>query len=1274
MAHFLVVALSIITLLGSTPVLAQNSSTTDAVPSLTDGQASSPLACFDYYRFGSVQADLQPALAQSVPGSTLTFTGDITNINKYPLLDGKLSVKIFKRDEASFSAIDGNLVVDQFVVAENITIPAEASKPASFTWKIPQNAEGGEYYAAYFFTTSDRYNLMGLSFTDDVVGNQAPFSITATTDQQPVTLSKIDTTLNGLDHKFVAFPLHFEQGESVTIRTTISNPSDTKKSVPLQWNQYAWDSQNEKNLRHTKTELVTLAAGETKEVSYEVQAQRESVVYVTAVTQDNEAKSILNIRYVRDGIEETRINFPSLTEFPLIKDKQQTLFACAHSTNLPVVPGNILTLTLSDKDGNTIHGYRYEGDITGVMAGFGDTFTPTRNYNQATLTATLERNGVIVEQVTMTYDCNTINPSSCLPEPVADVPSVLDVLQANMLYIILGFVIISLLSALLVFFFKKRKTPTDTGPRMTVPMSGLFFLLLLPSMFFVQPGEIEAKSVNEPLLALTNMNYGPGNPVKGCNFIDAPFYNGTLTSIIQAYNNSTGATIAENETVPAGTVVRFEYDATNNANINWFYAGVAFDSPNGYWVDEFPTDYAAYYFQPHICGTSIQVFVKRPSITYDHTGSSAAMSCNGNGSLCTVTSAGTLATSIPDPLVEMRLVQRKFNGTFVIHAIGRNLVFPTVWPVTYPIQVSGPTNVAPAAPTITGPTTGQINTTYAFNLTATDPDNDTIRYGIDWDNNSSVDEWVPGSGQVPSGTELSTNHSWSSVGSYTFKALTQDSNGSNSGWTNHTITINPAPAATANLTINGSDTALVVTKSTPLVIAWSSTNAPSCTLFGAGLPGGTVAVSGSVSIAATASDTYVLSCNGATDQIGVTVVNQAPNAPTITHPTGLVEFNALTTFTISATDPDSDNVFYEVDWNNDGITDATTLTVPSGNSQPANHSWSVSGLQTFQARAIDTAGAFSAWTGHAITVKAPPPPTVSLEIQVNSGSWNTTDQTINPGDSVTVRWSSSNASSCSGAGPGFNTGNSISGTDGVSTPAPNSSDTFTVSCSGSGGSSNDSITITVRQLPNFSQPNLRYATSSTFNPTTGAYDFVDWDFQTSNTGGSDTTTNANYEFQFDRNRDGYEVTEEDSLGQLPVSATANENGRVSGNIPFGNSRMRVLVDNDNDVAESDETDNERILDLMIPPPDPGLSITADKTQVRNGETTTIRWTTVATYPLNCVITGPSINVNPSSLSGSRLTAPLNAKSIFIFSCTEPTTGTVFSDSVAVETQGEIEET
>jgi hypothetical protein len=358
------------------------------VPIVEVGSATGNVACFDNYHFGSVEANIETNSAQAVPGSDVAFFGTLKNTNDYPVVNGTLYLKVFFRDDATFKAGDGNQLVDQFPLEEKYTIDAKEEKKVEFSWHVPENARGGNYYLATFFATEGRYNLSGLSFTDDVIGNSVEFTVTSDQDSA-ILLDKTQTTLNGQNHHFVSFPLHFKRDETVDTKVTLTNPSTENKVIQLTWEEYTWDALRKETLQNQKYELIEIGANESKELSYSVTPKNTAVTYLVVTAKDQYSKSIQDIRFVRDGIQETRINFPSLSHFPLKAGEQNSLFACAHSTNLPNVTGNILTLTLRDQDQKTIHEYRYQGDISSAMGGWKDDFTSNKTYTKVFLTATL---------------------------------------------------------------------------------------------------------------------------------------------------------------------------------------------------------------------------------------------------------------------------------------------------------------------------------------------------------------------------------------------------------------------------------------------------------------------------------------------------------------------------------------------------------------------------------------------------------------------------------------------------------------------------------------------------------------------------------------------------------------------------------------------------------------------------------------------------------------------------------------------------------------------
>ncbi|MEK7156339.1 MAG: hypothetical protein AAB790_00855 [Patescibacteria group bacterium] len=167
-------------------------------------------------------------------------------------------------------------------------------------------------------------------------------------------------------------------------------------------------------------------------------------------------------------------------------------------------------------------------------------------------------------------------------------------------------------------------------------------------------------------------------------------------------------------------------------------------------------------------------------------------------------------------------------------------------------------NSAPTTPVIAGPTSGFTKTNYTYTFRSTDPDSDTIRYAVDWDDNGSIDEYVPALGYVSSGTTGSAVHSWNSSNTQTFKALAQDSLGNTSGWASYTVNMSPN-APTVLLTAAPSS----ITNGQSSTLTWSSTNANSCTGTNFSTGGATQNTSPGVSVSPVVTTTYTVTCTGA---------------------------------------------------------------------------------------------------------------------------------------------------------------------------------------------------------------------------------------------------------------------------------------------------------------------------------------------------------------------------------------------------------------------------
>lgn len=392
-----------------------------ATPIILATEPTEPLgnaSCFDFYEFNSIQVDVAPPDYDFFPGQIVPFVGTIHNNNTYPVVDGQVWMKVFFLEQNSDEEIqeNGYPLVDFVLVEDGVTLTAQGSRDIDFSWNIPEMAQKGKYMVAFFFTTAHRYNLLGLSFTDDVTGNTTTFEVKKTdvhSTTVPVTFDKNTVRLNQTDVSFALPARHFLPNEEVVAFAKLVNDNNDDHAVTVTWKTYQWDGILEVFKRDVHTETITVPPKSSTAVSYLVPTIQTAVTYVLAEVKDGDSRSLLNIRFVRDDIPETRINFPSVTTYPLKAGEEVSLFSCVHSTNFPLVPDNTLTLSLKDGQGNVLRSYTYKGGITGAMMGIADTYVPTEDISTFSLTASLSRGNIIVEEITVPYRCEDIDPTFC---------------------------------------------------------------------------------------------------------------------------------------------------------------------------------------------------------------------------------------------------------------------------------------------------------------------------------------------------------------------------------------------------------------------------------------------------------------------------------------------------------------------------------------------------------------------------------------------------------------------------------------------------------------------------------------------------------------------------------------------------------------------------------------------------------------------------------------------------------------------------------------------
>jgi len=100
------------------------------------------------------------------------------------------------------------------------------------------------------------------------------------------------------------------------------------------------------------------------------------------------------------------------------------------------------------------------------------------------------------------------------------------------------------------------------------------------------------------------------------------------------------------------------------------------------------------------------------------------------------------------------------------------------------LAITAAANQPPSAPTIEGPTSGNIGAQMTYGLCSTDPEGDNITICINW-GDISGDEYI---GPFPSGICAVATHIWLKKGSYTVKAKASDGQ-AESNWSRLEVTI-----------------------------------------------------------------------------------------------------------------------------------------------------------------------------------------------------------------------------------------------------------------------------------------------------------------------------------------------------------------------------------------------------------------------------------------------------------------------------------------------------
>lgn len=397
-------------------VFAQDDEAAAEIPFTDDGfnvvidDGKDKIDCFDYYQFQSVQVSVGNNKGTYQSKETVKFSGELINKNDYPVVDGNVFVRIGKVNENYVK--EGNYIVDEFFALEDVNLDAGEKKPVDFKWVIPASLPKGNYKASFYFSVGKKYNLGGLPFTNEVVIGVADFDVESENGSY-VSFDRAETKVNDNDYNHIGNWPTIAPGEKVVVSQPIKNTYGQPRDVNILYELYFWDSLNKKDKVSERKESITVPAGASTDLSYEIPKMDETVYYlkVTALS-GKEILSIINVRVVSKQ-ERPRINYPAITKFPLKEGDGYTLFSCFHNTSALNTQGEVL-VTLHDKKGNEIDRMVHKGDVPSAMSANKVDLAARKDLDYIVLKAKVfDKNNKVVDEYEAIYDCQMLKSKAC---------------------------------------------------------------------------------------------------------------------------------------------------------------------------------------------------------------------------------------------------------------------------------------------------------------------------------------------------------------------------------------------------------------------------------------------------------------------------------------------------------------------------------------------------------------------------------------------------------------------------------------------------------------------------------------------------------------------------------------------------------------------------------------------------------------------------------------------------------------------------------------------
>lgn len=355
----------------------------------------------NWYQFGSVYMPLSTDKVEYSPGDIVVISGRVQNNNTFPLTEGRVRLQIFYHEGAQ-----SEYMLGEFFAADNLYLQPNGTKEFGAIWEIPTNAREGTYTIEAYYAI-DEFNMAGVSFLRNVVGDRASFSVVGGTE-----LLHMDTqgiSVNGQSVSLNDFQPQQTAGNTVTVTVPLVNIG-VETSAEVTYQLYSWDDLRQDSLLSERTENVNIPANSQATLTYISEPLNSGAYLLKISVESGKNDNILKIRIPVSG-KRVKTNFLGLDKFPVTAGEDVTVFVCAsNSADYSNNVSSEISLRVIDKNGNAVFSDSSSQMVPPDITCYDASFKASNNYDWLNLSSRITDEAGNIESVDLVY---TGAPAGC---------------------------------------------------------------------------------------------------------------------------------------------------------------------------------------------------------------------------------------------------------------------------------------------------------------------------------------------------------------------------------------------------------------------------------------------------------------------------------------------------------------------------------------------------------------------------------------------------------------------------------------------------------------------------------------------------------------------------------------------------------------------------------------------------------------------------------------------------------------------------------------------